>query len=98
GMLALTVHLVAPHDGAFNGGRGELDTLALGSEVGGGNAEFHAVEPEVAVLAVGLLCPKANGNRGAAVLRGGNEDLVVIDLRSSGIRRHSYANIINAQR
>src|SRR5699024_12115095 len=30
GVLALAVHLVAPHDGAFNGGRGELDALALG--------------------------------------------------------------------
>ena len=52
-MPALTVQLVAAKNRALDGGCGELDALALGGEVGRGNAELDLVQPEVAVFAVG---------------------------------------------
>ena len=97
-MLALTVQLVAAQDGALNGGCGELNALALGGEVRRGDAKLDLVEPEVAVLAVGLLRPETDSHRFAAVLGCGNEHLVVVDFCAGEVLRHLHTNIVDTQR
>ena len=97
-VLALTVQLVASQNGALNGGCGELNALTLSGEVRRRDAEFDLVEPEIAVLTVGLLRSKADRHRFAAVLRRGNEHLVVIDFCAGQVLCHLHANIVDAQR
>ena len=97
-MLALTVQLVAAQDGALDAGRGELDALALGGEVRRGDTELDLVEPEIAVFAVGLLRPEADGDRFAAVLGRRNEHLIIVDFCASEVLCHLHANIVDAQR
>ena len=96
-MLALAVHLVAAGHGALDGRGGKFNALALGGEVGGGNAKLYPVEPEVAVLAVGLFGAKAHGHRGAAVLTGGNQHLVSVNGGAGQILGNGNADVIHAQ-
>ena len=46
-MFVSAVHLVAAHDGAFDGGSAESDAVALGRKCGRGDSELHLVKPEI---------------------------------------------------
>nr|DAU09935.1 MAG TPA: hypothetical protein [Caudoviricetes sp.] len=96
-VLAACVCLVAAQNGAFNGRRGEGNAVALGGKVRRRNTEFHAVQPVILVLAVGLLSTKAYRHGITAVLGCGNQHLVFVDgcTREVGCRRR--ADIINAK-
>ena len=92
------VQLVAAQNGALDGGCGELNAFTLSGEVRRGDAELDLVQPEVAVLTVGLLRPESDGHGFAAVLGCRNEHLVVVDFCAGQVLRHLHADIVDAQR
>ena len=97
-MFAVPIQLVAAEHRTLDGWGGKGNAVALGGEVGSWNAEFHFVEPEIAVLPVRLFSAEAYRDGSASILAAGYHNVIVVKLRAGQVLGGRNADIVDAKR